>query len=214
MTLKSKLARGKATSESRIKPMSKPKDTLAPAVHDSVPIINSARATIESATNTFPDLTTIGNAFKLAISYINSQDYPNLEAEAQNWLTRAGRDIIESLGDELRNLHTNKDNQFSLPVYALDPQAPLSLFTAAIPYALIPYHDQFEDYLQQLLKACGLDAKTSFFTIYDGSGKINVKIMFLNLPKGMRTKTVGNLVFNADFQNDFFGTVKGPKPEE
>lgn len=204
MTLTSKITRGKAT----------PKDILVPAAHDSAPIIDSAKATIESAAKTFPDLTTIGNAFTLAISYINSQDYPDLEAEAQNWLTRTGRYIMERLGDELRNLRANQDNPFSLPVYALDPQASLNLFTAIIPYALILYHDQFEDYLRQLLKACGLDAKTTFFTIFDGSGKINVKIMFPNLLRGMRTRTIGNLTFNADFQNDFFGAVKGLKPEE
>lgn len=121
---------------------------------------------------------------------------------------------MERLGDELRNLHANKDNPFSLPVYALDPQIPLKLFTPAVPYMLVLYHDQFEDYLRQLLKACGLDAETWFVTIFDGGGRIGIDIMFPILPSGMKTRTVRNLIFNADFQNDFFGAVKGLKLED
>lgn len=121
---------------------------------------------------------------------------------------------MERLGVELRNLHANKGNPFSLPAYALDPQIPLKLSTPAVPYMLVPYHNQFEDYLRQLLKACGLDAETWFITRFDGGGRIGIDIMFSILPSGMRTRTVRNLIFNADFQNDFFGAVKGLKLED
>lgn len=194
MTLISKPIGGQvASAESILEPVDKYKDASVSAAYNSVPINSSAKATVEFAAKAFPDLATIGNAFTLAISYINSQNYPDLEAEAQNWLTVTGRYVMERLKDELCKLHTDKNNPTRLPVYALDPQESLNIYTT-VPYALFPYRDQFEDYLRQLLGACGLDAKTGSYT-FAGEGKIKISIMFPNLLRDTRTSTIGNLVF-------------------
>lgn len=118
---------------------------------------------------------------------------------------------MERLKSELQQLRADKDNLSLLPAYALDPQASLHML-AHVPYALTPYHHQFQDHLRQLLKACGLDAETSFFVL-GGRGNIDIEIIFPNVSRAIRTRASENLTLNIGFQDELFGAVKDLKIE-
>lgn len=113
---------------------------------------------------------------------------------------------MERLISELQQLRIHKDNLALLSAYALDPQESLHIF-AHVPYALTPYQHQFQDYLRQLLKACGLDTKTDFL-VFGNRGDIDIEIMFPKISRAVRAKASGNLTLNIDFQDEFFGAIK------
>lgn len=182
------LAGGKVGSH----PTSTSEPTDAPAVPAALP---------------FPDFSAIGDAFAQVISYINSQKHISLDAAARDWLILAGRRVMERLKEEFEKLYKNKDNPMLLPAYALGPEG-LSL-TERIPPALLPYKDQFRDYFRQLLKACNLNAEVTCLTFF--AGCINIKIMFFELLKDIKSEAIGNLNLDVDFQKEMFKGLENLK---
>lgn len=148
------------------------------------------------------ELSCIGGAFSSAIQYVNEHsDYYNLSPPAQAWLTAEVHQVVAKLQRELCSVHTYKDNPEQLPDYALDPEASLDIYSH-IPYVLRPYRDQFESYLMQLMKRCGLTAKPVHYIKL-----ILLRITFVPGAMSNETQTVGNRVFDPEVEKEFISGI-------
>lgn len=159
------------------------------------------------------DLSLIGQAFNSVIEYVTDRaNHRDLEPVAQAWLTTAVLRIMSQLKEELRSLHAHVDNPVLLPEFALNPEEELMLNSGDFPYVLIPYRAQFEEYLVQLLRSCGLTARPQ---IYAFGG--NCILLSITFPPGAiysESQTVGNRVFDPEVEKEFVRGVQSVKFEK
>lgn len=122
-----------------------------------------------------------------------------------------GYNIIDGLKKEFKKLYHNRDNPKPLPACALNPQESLRIYTSGIPHALTPYSNLFKEYLRQLPRTCGLNAK-SLLLVNGIFQRTLIEIIFPEPSKCGEPRPVG-IVSSSDFQNEFFNLIENLKLE-
>lgn len=110
-----------------------------------------------------------------------------------------------------RSFITIEITQNPLPACALNPKESLRIYTSEIPHALTPYSNLFKEYLRQLPRTCGLNAK-SLLLVNGIFQRILIEIIFTEPSKCGETRPV-RIVSSSDFRNEFFNLIENLKLE-